>query len=165
VGLLTKFLRFFKSSTLTIPELIEKAYNYPYAKRYLAFLGIFEPLLEDYQNLLAETDEIDFDDMINNATDLIQKGAFESPFKYILVDEFQDISQSRYRLLKSLRDQNWKTKTFCVGDDWQSIYRFTGSDLSMMTSFEKFLDPCGIVFLNETFGFEKLSNFSWIQKI
>ena len=161
VGLIKKFLKLYKSSTYTLSELREKTWAYPFAKRYLAFLDIFEPLLEDYQSILSETDRIDFDDMINNATDHIQKGGYKSPFKYILVDEFQDISQSRYRLLKSLTDQNWRTKTFCVGDDWQSIYRFTSSDLAIMTSFEKYFTPCEIMFLNETFRFnEKIADFS-----
>ena len=126
IGLVAKFLRLFKSSTFTVQDLREKASKYPYAQRYQAFLNIFEPLLDDYENLLSSTCEIDFDDMINYATELIQSRAYKSPFKYILVDEFQDISQSRYRLIKSLIDQDWRTKTFCVGDDWQSIYRFTG---------------------------------------
>ena len=161
IGLVAKFLRLFKSSTFTVQDLREKASKYPYAQRYQAFLNIFEPLLDDYENLLSSTCEIDFDDMINYATELIQSRAYQSPFKYILIDEFQDISQSRYRLIKSLIDQDWRTKTFCVGDDWQSIYRFTGSDLSIMTSFEKYFEPCEVMFLNETFRFnERIADFS-----
>jgi len=161
VGLLMKFIQLFKSSNRSFSEIREKASNYPYAKRYLAFLDVFEPIFRDYEDWLAKTGKIDYADMINKATKYVQNGSFESPFKYILVDEFQDISQSRYRLLKSLLDQNWRTKIFCVGDDWQSIYRFSGSDLSIMTSFEKYFEPCEIMYLNETFRFnDKIEDFS-----
>ena len=161
VGLLAKFLQLYKSSTNDIQTLRKKSIYYTFANRYNAFLDIFEPILNDYQDLLSESGRIDFNDMIKNATNHIKKGEYKSQFKYILVDEFQDISHSRYRLLKALLDQDWKTKTFCVGDDWQSIYRFTGSDLSIMTNFGKFFAPNEINFLNETFRFnEKIANFS-----
>jgi superfamily I DNA/RNA helicase len=54
-------------------------------------------------------------------------------FRYILVDEFQDISESRSIFLNNLRGD---AKLFCVGDDWQSIYRFTGSDNTIIRSFK-----------------------------
>ncbi|MCK4702404.1 UvrD-helicase domain-containing protein, partial [Candidatus Bathyarchaeota archaeon] len=69
------------------------------------------------------------------------------------VDEFQDISRSRYRLIKALLDQSQEHKLFCVGDDWQSIYRFTGSDVSIMTSFEELFQPSEITYLPDTFRF------------
>lgn len=52
-----------------------------------------------------------------------------------MIDEFQDISVDRYQFLLSLRTPNPLTKLYCVGDDWQSIYRFTGSDLSLFSQF------------------------------
>ena len=149
VGLLAKFLRLYKSSTYDIQALRTKAGYYPYSTRNNAFLDIFEPILNDYQNKLSESGRIDFDDMIKNATSHIKKGEYKSHFKYILVDEFQDISQSRYGLIKALLDQDWKTKTFCVGDGWKSIYRFTGSDPSIMTDFNKFFNSFDLQALNQ----------------
>jgi len=151
VGLLAKFLNLFKSCQATIPELRIKAKKHMNWKRYFAFLDIFEILYDDYESALKDSGKIDFNDMIIQAKDSVQNGDFTSKYKYILVDEFQDISQSRYKFLKSLLDQKDDCTLFCVGDDWQSIYRFTGSDLSIMTDFEKCFDSYEILYLDETF--------------
>jgi DNA helicase-4 len=125
-----------------------------------AFIEIFSKIFDDYNSYLNENGEIDFNDMINKAISFVKDGKYSSSFKYILVDEFQDISQSRYRILKSLLDQN-EAKLFCVGDDWQSIYRFTGSDLSIMVHFEEHFGFSETSFLQETFRFgDKLCDFS-----
>ena len=99
--------------------------------------------------------------MIIQATGYIKNNNFTSRYKYILVDEFQDISQSRYKFLKSLLDQDVECKLFCVGDDWQSIYRFAGSDLSIMTDFERHFGFNEILYLDETFrNNDSISDFS-----
>ena len=103
--------------------------------RALAFLAVFRPIYDRYQDMLSRSGEIDFHDMINRATDLVESGRFSSPFKYILVDEFQDISPSRAALLKALLDNSPDTQLFAVGDDWQAIYRFAGSDIAVMQEF------------------------------
>ena len=69
--------------------------------------------------------------MINRATDLVESGRYRSPFGYIMVDEFQDISPARARLLKALLDNSPDAQLFAVGDDWQAIYRFGGSDIAV----------------------------------
>jgi DNA helicase-4 len=124
------------------------------------FLKIFSAVYEDYMSYLKEAGEIDFNDMLNEATKIIKSGEYTTNFKYILVDEFQDISYSRYLFLKALLDQN-KSRLFAVGDDWQSIYRFTGSDVSLMVNFEEnfgFSERC---FLQESFRLnDKLCQFS-----
>ena len=98
--------------------------------------------------------------MLNEATKLILSEEYVSKFKYILVDEFQDISFSRYVFLKALLNQN-KAKLFAVGDDWQSIYRFTGSDISLMVDFEKNFDFSERCLLQESFRLnDKLCKFS-----
>jgi DNA helicase-4 len=161
VGLLAKFLNLYKSRQTTITELRIKSKKYVNWKRYHAFLDIFEPLYEDYESALRESGRIDFNDMIIQATGIIKNGDFTSRYKYVLVDEFQDISQSRYKFLKSLLDQGDECKLFCVGDDWQSIYRFTGSDLSIMTDFKKHFGFNEILYLDETFrNNNSLSDFS-----
>ena len=73
--------------------------------------------------------------MIGKATEHVESGRYESPFGYILVDEFQDISPGRARLLKALLDQSSNNRLFAVGDDWQAIYRFGGSDIAIMREF------------------------------
>ena len=97
---------------------------------------MFRPVFERYQESLTRSGTIDFHDMINRATDLVESGRYRSPFGYIMVDEFQDISPARARLLKALLDSAPDAQLFAVGDDWQAIYRFGGSDIAVMREFE-----------------------------
>ena len=153
------FLNLFKSSNKTIQGLLEQSKGMPDYARCKAFLDIFEEICGDYEKSLGE--EIDFNDMINRAVVYLAKGMYEAGFKYILVDEFQDISQSRFRLLRTLLEQNPLAKLFCVGDDWQSIYRFTGSDVSLMTDFDNHFYPSERLELRETFRLDSnLCDFS-----
>ena len=98
---------------------------------------IIKPFYEEYERTLNRNYEIDFTDAIIQATSLCKKGLW-SHYDYILVDEFQDISIDRYKLLQALRSDTPKTKLFCVGDDWQSIFRFAGSDMSLVYEFERY---------------------------
>lgn len=74
--------------------------------------------------------------MIANATRLVETGRYQSTYALILADEFQDISEPSANLIKALKHQKAFTKIFAVGDDWQSIYRFAGSDITIFTQFE-----------------------------
>jgi len=157
--LLTTFLNLFKSSRKSLPELLQLSKGFPDPKRCKVFLEIFSDIYQDYEESLGE--EIDFDDMINRAEKFVTDHSYHSNFKYILIDEFQDISYNRFKLLKSLVDQNPSSKLFCVGDDWQSIYRFNGGDVSIMTDFEHRFNPHERLILSKTFRFDrKLCDFS-----
>ena len=105
-------------------------------KRFRVFLDVIGPLYYAYEKHLKGIPAVDFNDMINHAAQHFRNGEFKKPYKYILVDEFQDMSLGRYELLKAIRAQNPGVKLYAVGDDWQSIFRFTGSDLSIITQFE-----------------------------
>ncbi|MBZ9652668.1 UvrD-helicase domain-containing protein [Psychroflexus montanilacus] len=133
--LIDTFLVLLKSNNETISNLLNKAEKEDDI-RARKFLKLFEPIFNSYQEYLLEKEEIDFSDMINHATELIQSNNFESKFDYIIIDEFQDISKARFQLIKSLLDQKPGAKLFCVGDDWQSIYRFAGSDIGLFTGFD-----------------------------
>jgi DNA helicase-4 len=76
-----------------------------------------------------------------------------SPYRAIIVDEFQDISIARAKLLKALLRQDPLNRLFAVGDDWQSIYRFAGSDISIMRSFSEWFGHSEQVSLDRTFRF------------
>lgn len=102
-------------------------------KRGEAFLKIFGVVYREYQNKLGE--RIDFEDMVNRATALVESGRYESPLRHILVDEFQDISTGRARLIRALKTQNAEARIFAVGEDWQSICRFAGSDIHIVRDF------------------------------
>lgn len=157
--LMAAFLNLYKSSGMSIPELLNSSKEFSNFQRNKIFIEIFSFILQDYEEDLG--DEIDFNDMIIKAEEYLKNGKCNLKFRHILVDEFQDISQSRNRLLKALVQQNKNVKLFCVGDDWQSIYRFTGSDISLMTDFDQHFNPSERLSLCTTFRFDdQLCEFS-----
>ena len=140
--LVATFLRHFKGGAHSFSSIEKRAATQRDREdraRALAFLKLFRPIYERYEQALGG--EVDFDDMINQATELVKAGRYRSPFRYVLVDEFQDISEGRARLLKALLDCSPGTKLLAVGDDWQAIYRFAGSDTSIMRGFGDRFDP------------------------
>lgn len=166
IDLVYTFLVLVKSNHVEINKLKEKA-NKQKSKRATTFLEIFTYLFEAYESYLKEHNEIDFNDMIIRATEHIKFGRYSKKYKYILVDEFQDMSIGRYNLLKSLLDQNPQAKLFCVGDDWQSIFRFTGSDISITTLFDEYFGYTYHAKLESTHRFNnKILDYtsSFIQK-
>ena len=135
VQLIGTFLKHYKGGGYRIEECAAKGKKIKLGKRATAFLSIFEPVHAEYQGRLDG--RIDFEDMILRATSYAESGRYVSPSKHILVDEFQDISRSRGRLVKALKGQYSDARLFAVGDDWQSIYRFAGSDINLMRDFGK----------------------------
>ena len=131
--LLGTFLRHFKGSARTVEHCRKRNAAQRLKARGLAFLAIFEPVFAEYQKRLGS--RIDFEDIIIRATAHVREGRYKSPYRHLLVDEFQDISQVRAELLKALKTQHEDARIFAVGDDWQSIYRFTGSDIRLMRNF------------------------------
>lgn len=107
-------------------------------KRQRLFLKIAKDIYLRYQKELLDTGSYDFNDLINAATEIVEGLPHSSlPYRYIIVDEYQDASVARMRLLKAAI-QNTGAHLFCVGDDWQSIYRFAGSDISLFTNFGEY---------------------------
>ena len=105
--------------------------------RTLLFLEIAEQVYNHYQAELKRNNQIDFADMINDANFYLQEietQHIELPYKYIIIDEFQDIARQRFNLTKRL-SQITNAKVVAVGDDWQSIYAFSGSDITLFTKF------------------------------
>ena len=149
--LVATFLHHFKGARLTIEAVEGRVSGKRDGGRSEAFLRVFRPIFEGYQAKLADAGEIDFHDMINRATDHVSAGRYRSPFGYILVDEFQDISPGRAALLKALLDQSLGAQLFAVGDDWQAIFRFAGSDIAVMRGFEERLGAGARTDLETTF--------------
>ena len=153
-NLMATFLSHFKGSCYTIKEVREQAKERGERNnRFEAFLTLFEKVLEKYEGYLAEDGTLDFNDMINRAAEYVEEGKYISPYHCILVDEFQDISTSRARLIRALRNQDPNHRLFCVGDDWQAIYRFAGSDIAIMREFSKRFGYAETVALDRTFRF------------
>lgn len=129
-------IKHIRASHLTLDMLFERAKSLHDQTRAREFAQAIWKITETYSRKLAETNRIDFDSMIANATRLVETGQYRSPYSLILVDEFQDISEPRANLIKALKHQKPFTKIFAVGDDWQSIYRFAGSDVTIFAQFE-----------------------------
>ena len=151
--LLSDVLGLFKTACLDLKSLVLLARQHEDHERMEAAAFLFEPIYEVYQQHLRDTATIDFEDMIGKAIKYVEEGRYRSPYRYLLVDEFQDISASRARLVKALLAQNPDNSLFCVGDDWQSIYRFTGSDVSITKEFEEQFGYTSISVLDKTFRF------------
>ena len=103
------------------------------------FLTICEQCYHEYTKCLKERHAIDFEDMINDSARILREAEeqeLELDFKYIIVDEYQDISRQRFDLTKEL-SRLCDTKIIAVGDDWQSIYAYAGSDITLFTHFKE----------------------------
>ena len=113
-----------------------------WSKKQIAFADIALRIYEKYTESLRANGEIDFADMINLAIVELAKndGLYRDVFDHILVDEFQDLSTQRYKLLKALMNKNARCKLFSVGDDWQSIMGFAGSNLDFILNFGDYFD-------------------------
>ena len=111
------------------------------------------PLLKAWKAALKAENAVDFSGLIHQAVAVLEKGRFVSPWKHILVDEFQDISPQRAALLAALRRQNSQTTLFAVGDDWQAIYRFSGAQLSLTTAFHDNFGEGDLCALDTTYRF------------
>jgi DNA helicase-4 len=114
--------------------------------------GVIKPVYEAYEQNLHEMHEMDFSDIIRQATELCKKTC-PLELEYIIVDEFQDISLDRYQFLQALRGKNKAVHLFCVGDDWQSIYRFSGSDMALFGHFEKYFGNSEFDYIETTYRF------------
>ena len=157
IKLCCTFITLFKSDNYKVEHIenLRQEYMKNEADEFLCertnmFLDIIKFILVEYQKHLESNNAIDFSDMINNAADKINSGCEVIPYKYVIVDEYQDISKSRFNFLKAIADRTG-AKLFCVGDDWQSIYRFAGSDISLFTDFERYFGSTKILKIEKTY--------------
>lgn len=102
-----------------------------------AFVNVFNYFLKAYESELEKKRLPDYAELIHGAADRIESGDYPFRFTHVLVDEFQDISADRSRLLVAMQKARPSLEITCVGDDWQSIYRFGGSDVSIMREASK----------------------------
>ena len=150
-GLLATFLNHVRTSSVDLEVLQSRARARGDVARNLVFLDIFSRVQQRYEQRLAEADELDFHDFINRAAGHIGDGRWPARYRHVLVDEFQDISAGRMALLRALN--NTGVAYFVVGDDWQSIYRFAGSDVSLVRGCGNHLGHVKQRTLSETFRY------------
>lgn len=156
INLLSTFINLCKSRQLDYRAIVSlfsdkhSANNNFMLERQQIFLRFAVPILKKYDYTLKEKSEFDFNDMINKAANLIKINKPEYTYQHIIIDEYQDISFSRFNLIKEIRELSG-ARLICVGDDWQSIYRFAGSDISLFSKFEKYVGKYEQLVIEQTY--------------
>ena len=152
IRLVVTFVTLVKSSCKSVKEILKQAKNADDERSVFIIKNIFQPVYERYINALSDSNQIDFTDAILQATEICRT-SHPVDYDYIIVDEFQDISVDRYNFLKVLREGNPPAKLYCVGDDWQSIYRFSGSDMALFNQFPEYFGATEINKIETTYRF------------
>ena len=137
VKLICTFIQNFKTNGYTIDKFYEWE-SQTTNERTRLFLDVCQQCYLEYAKRLKEKRAVDFEDMINESARILNQQLISGKtldFKYIIVDEYQDISRQRFDLTKSL-SQICDAKIIAVGDDWQSIYAYAGSDITLFTKFK-----------------------------
>ena len=157
ITLIADFLSIYKEGQFTKDEMIKSVsrINSDERERYQDYLKLFYDVFDRYQNYLHKRQEVDFADLLKLGTEKLKKKQFKTKFKRIIVDEYQDISRGRYRFLKAIIDNQEDCRIMCVGDDWQSIYAFNGSDIKYTFDFEKIFGKTARVDLDKSFRFSQ----------
>lgn len=154
------FINLYKTNNLNINNIFTSKYTKNEKKILLIIFKIFKI----YLNEKSSSNKLDFDDLIINATNVVKNSKLN--FKYIIIDEFQDTSLIRLNLIKEIQ-QNENAKVIVVGDDWQSIYRFTGCDLNIFLNFSNYFKNVTTIKLSNTYrNSQELINIAskFIQK-
>ena len=149
--LIAKFIKMFKGNNYEVKKFDEfyKDSSKSSNIRSMYMLELIKDIYIYYQDKLSKDNYIDFDDMLNQAADKIDRG-FNEKISYIIIDEFQDLSYSRYRLIKTLQERT-DAKIVAVGDDWQSIYHNQGCNLNYFINFENYFKDPKIMHITNTY--------------
>lgn len=126
-----------------------------------------EELSQKYKTTLSSAGEVDFvgflEEAINNTLDAINANNLkllqEFCFDFVIIDEYQDISPLEYSLIKKLRQMHG-FRLFCVGDDWQTIYQFAGSEIDLILDFKKYWGETKVFKIEQTYRFPE-----WLAKL
>lgn len=156
IGWLEKQLEQLNASGLTKKEVQQQLIDHRDYTRLNSELSLCWPCVTAWQKALKEENHIDFSTMISRATQYVEKGKFISPWKFIMIDEYQDISPDRLALVEALCNQSkaqHQASIFAVGDDWQSIYQFAGADVDLTTGFKDRFESSTIHHLDTTYRF------------
>ncbi len=152
MNLIITFISLYKAQ-YSDESYFDSLYNFPFNSEYeklraRQFLKICKSIYLFYTNEVKAQGKIDFDDMILKSIKQLDK-LDGYKYKYIIVDEFQDISQSRKRFLLKLI-KHGQSKLFAVGDDWQAIYRFAGCDIDIFLKFSDIFEDTKTNYITTT---------------
>ena len=170
--LIIKFINMIKSNDHDINNfykyLKRNKYIFSYKKQLKnkCFLIIMFDIYKLYLEELNSSYKIDFDNMISLASKIVKQRGMKRFYKYIIIDEFQDTSLVRYNLVKNIEEE-CDSKILCVGDDFQSIYKFSGCTLDLFVNFRKYFFDSKVLYMNKTYRNSmeliKIANY-FIQK-
>ncbi|WP_369769395.1 UvrD-helicase domain-containing protein [Flavobacterium sp. WC2416] len=142
-----------KVENISPKQILENAKNDQH-ERVRHFYELAIPIVEEYIEYTTNKSYLDFNDLISRSASLFENhediaNKYKSKYQYILVDEFQDVNNLQVELIKHLLTD--ETQLFCVGDDWQSIYGFRGSNVDYIVDFEKYFPNSKVVKLDQNY--------------
>jgi superfamily I DNA/RNA helicase len=146
-----------KVENIVISEVVERA-SADKHERIRVFYELAIPIINDYINYTTNKSYLDFNDLISKTTSLFKnhedvRQRYQEKYQYVLVDEFQDVNNLQVQLIRFLIKPS--TQLFCVGDDWQSIYGFRGSNVEYIINFEKYFLNAQVIKLNQNYRSER----------
>ena len=150
------FINLYKSANMNkndysnFKKINERQNIYKEKQNHKYFLNLTEKIIIKYEKYLRKNKKIDYNDMINQAIKIVKKKTNLFNYKYIIIDEYQDISLNKLNLIKEIQKQT-NSNLIVVGDDFQSIYNFTGSNLDIITNFKKHFKKTKIRKLKNTY--------------
>lgn len=152
-GQIRRFMSHVKSNGLTRTDLVNRlrtTFGYLAGTRTAIFLDVYWKIHDAWDAELRAKNYVDFDDMLLSAATQLETGRHDPGYELVLVDEFQDVSHARARLIRGLLAAKGRY-LLAVGDDWQSINAFAGSDLAIVSSFESWFGKGPQLSLGKTF--------------
>ena len=153
IQLVSNFINRFKVSNFDPDTKFDEWLYSVKNERTKLFIEIAKRCFLIYEAKRLELKAIDFEDMINNAANVLDKRIKDNdmlPYDYILVDEYQDISLQRFDLCERLSKAS-NAKIIAVGDDWQSIFRFSGAQIDLFTKFEEIMGYANVLKITRTY--------------
>lgn len=165
--LFTQFIQRAKKQVLKAQEIQKRLQSYqPKDEREKIFLDLASRVYLEYEQALIRQQKIDFDDLMIRATEKVHETSGKctislghsksrtigmNDLRWILIDEYQDFSQLFYRLITAIHEYNPHIRLFCVGDDWQAINGFAGSDIQFFDKFEAWVQDGQVAHLLTNF--------------
>ncbi len=150
--LICRFIVNFKTNGYKAEE-FSRMYHTTKNERTRLFLNICNDCYLEYERFLKENHAVDFEDMINESAQILREAEARRqklPFRYIIVDEYQDISRQRFDLVQAMHEVT-DARIVAVGDDWQSIYAFSGSDITLFTKFAEKMGYAKLLKITQTY--------------
>lgn len=150
------FIKLFKANNKSINDYkimfkkVKHTINYYKYKKETIFLLISLNIYLIYEEYLKENKEIDFDDMLIKSMLDVKENGYKKSLKYIIIDEYQDTSFTRFSLIKEILIKK-DASLLVVGDDFQSIYRFTGCNLDLFLNFKDYFPNANILKIQNTY--------------